>query len=99
MPRPRPWDPNDRLVFERERRGWSQDDAARQAEQVADRLGLRKLGFTGGQFGRWERGECRTRSPYLRVVCELYEGTAEALRYCRRWLPLRRRSRGQRARR
>jgi transcriptional regulator with XRE-family HTH domain len=82
MPRPRPWERNDRLVFERERRGWSQDDAARQADRVADRLGLRSVAFTGQQFGRWERGECRPRPPYLRVVCELYQASAEALGLC-----------------
>jgi len=79
MPRPRRWDPNDRLIFERERRGWSQEDAAREAEQVAGRLGQQGLVFTGAQFGRWERGECRPRPPLRRVVCELYEASAEAL--------------------
>jgi transcriptional regulator with XRE-family HTH domain len=79
MPRPRPWEPNDRLVYERERRGWSQDDAAREAEHVADRIGLGGLVFTGQQFGRWERGECRPRPPLRRVVCELYEASAEVL--------------------
>jgi hypothetical protein len=52
MPRPRRWEPNDRLVHERERRGWSQDDAAREAEQLASRLGQPGLVFTGAQFGR-----------------------------------------------
>jgi transcriptional regulator with XRE-family HTH domain len=70
------------LVFERERRGWSQEDAAREAEQVADRLGIGGLVFTGQQFGRWERGECRPRPPLRRVVCELYEASAEALGLC-----------------
>ena len=56
MPRQRRWEPNTLLVQERERRGWSQDDAAREAEQVAGRLGLPDLVFTGAQFGRWERG-------------------------------------------
>jgi transcriptional regulator with XRE-family HTH domain len=79
MARLRRWDANDRLVFERERRGWSQEDAARQAEQVADRLGQPDLVFTGAQFGRWERGECRPRPPLRRVVCELYGASAEAL--------------------
>jgi transcriptional regulator with XRE-family HTH domain len=79
MPRPRRWDPNDRLIFERERRGWSQEDAAREAERVAGRLGQPGLVFTGAQFGRWERGECRPRPPLRRVVCELYEASAEAL--------------------
>jgi len=79
MPRLRRWDANDRLVFERERRGWSQEDAAREAEQVADWLGLQGLVFTGAQFGRWERGECRPRPPLRRVVCELYGASAEAL--------------------
>jgi transcriptional regulator with XRE-family HTH domain len=79
MPRPRRWEPNDRLAYERERRGWSQEDAAREAEQVANRLGLDGLVFTGAQFGRWERGECRPRPPLRRVVCELYEASAEAL--------------------
>jgi tetratricopeptide (TPR) repeat protein len=79
MPRPRRWEPNDRLIYERERRGWSQEDAAQEAEQVADRLGQPDLVFTGAQFGRWERGECRPRPPLRRVVCELYEASAEAL--------------------
>jgi transcriptional regulator with XRE-family HTH domain len=79
MPRQRRWEPNDRLAFERERRGWSQDDAAREAEQVAGRLGRPDLVFTGAQFGRWERGECRPRPPLRRVVCELYDASAEAL--------------------
>jgi transcriptional regulator with XRE-family HTH domain len=79
MPRQRRWEPNKRLVHERERRGWSQDDAAREAERVAGRLGRPDLFFTGAQFGRWERGECRPRPPLRRVVCELYDASAEAL--------------------
>jgi transcriptional regulator with XRE-family HTH domain len=67
------------LIHERERRGWSQEDAAREAEKVADRLGQPDLVFTGAQFGRWERGECRPRPPLRRVVCELYGASAEAL--------------------
>jgi hypothetical protein len=47
MPRQRRWEPNDRLVHERERRGWSQDDAAQEAEKVAGRLGRPDLVFTG----------------------------------------------------
>jgi transcriptional regulator with XRE-family HTH domain len=79
MPRQRRWEPNERLVFERERRGWSQEEAAREAEKVADRLGQPDLVFTGAQFGRWERGESRPRPPLRRVVCELYGASAEAL--------------------
>jgi transcriptional regulator with XRE-family HTH domain len=82
MPRPRRWEPNHRLVYERERRGWSQDDAAREADRVADQLGLRGLTFIGAQFGRWERGEHRPRPPLLRVICELYEASAEELGLC-----------------
>jgi transcriptional regulator with XRE-family HTH domain len=79
MPRQRRWEPNRRLVYERERRGWSQDDAAREANKVADRLGQPDLIFTAAQFGRWERGESRPRPPLRRVVCELYGASAEAL--------------------
>jgi transcriptional regulator with XRE-family HTH domain len=79
MPRQRRWQPNKRLVYERERRGWSQDDAAQEANKVADRLGQPDLVFTAAQFGRWERGECRPRPPLRRVVCELYDASAEAL--------------------
>jgi transcriptional regulator with XRE-family HTH domain len=79
MPRQRRWEPNRRLTYERERRGWSQDDAAREAERVAGGLGLPDLVFTGAQFGRWERGECRPRPPLRRVVCDLYDASAEAL--------------------
>jgi hypothetical protein len=78
----RRWPPNDRLVYERERRGWSQEEAAGQADQLAIRLGLRGVVFNGAQFGRWERGECRPRPPYLGVVCQLYEASAEALGLC-----------------
>jgi tetratricopeptide (TPR) repeat protein len=78
----RRWPPNDRLVYERERRAWSQEEAASQADQLAIRLGLRGVVFTGAQFGRWERGECRPRPPYLGVVCQLYEASAEALGLC-----------------
>jgi transcriptional regulator with XRE-family HTH domain len=79
MPRQRRWEPNKRLVYERERRGWSQDEAAQEANKVADRLGQQDLIFTGAQFGRWERGESRPRPPLRRVVCELYQASAEAL--------------------
>jgi transcriptional regulator with XRE-family HTH domain len=79
MPRERRWEPNDRLVYERERRGWSQEEAAQEAEKVADRLGHPDLVFTAAQFGRWERGESRPRPPLRRVVCELYDASAEAL--------------------
>jgi hypothetical protein len=48
MPRQRRWESNHRLVHEREQRGWSQEDAAREAEKVADRLGQPDLVFTGG---------------------------------------------------
>jgi tetratricopeptide (TPR) repeat protein len=78
----RRWPPNDRLVYERERRAWSQEEAAGQADQLAIRLGLRGVVFTGAQFGRWERGECRPRPPYLGVVCQLYDVSAEALGLC-----------------
>lgn len=79
MPRQRRWEPNSRLVYERERRGWSQDEAAQEANKVADGLVLPDLIFTGAQFGRWERGESRPRPPLRRVVCELYGASAEAL--------------------
>jgi hypothetical protein len=78
----RRWPPNDRLVYERERRAWSQEEAASQATQLAIRLGQPDLIFTGPQVGRWERGECRPRPPYLGVVCQLYEASAEALGVC-----------------
>jgi transcriptional regulator with XRE-family HTH domain len=79
MPRQRRWEPNSRLVYERERRGWSQDEAAQEANKIADRRGQPDLVFTGAQFGRWERGESRPRPPLRRVVCELYQASAEAL--------------------
>src|SRR4029453_2548414 len=50
MPRLRRWEPNKRLVYERERRGWSQDEAAQEAYKIADRLGQSDLVFTGAQF-------------------------------------------------
>jgi transposase len=43
----RRWPPNDRLVYERERRAWSQEEAAGQADQLALRLGPTAHGFTG----------------------------------------------------
>jgi tetratricopeptide (TPR) repeat protein len=78
----RRWPPNEHLVYERERRAWSQEEAAGQADQLALRLGLRGVVFSGAQFGRWERGECRPRPPYLGVLCRLYDVSAEALGLC-----------------
>src|SRR6266545_3948784 len=78
----RRWPPNNRLVYERERRAWSQEEAASHDDQLAIRLGLRGVHFSGAQFGRWERGECRPRPPYLGVVCQLYEASAETLGLC-----------------
>src|SRR4030095_6996939 len=68
MPQQRRWEPNTRLVYEREPRVWAKGEAARGPERVAARRGRPDLVFTGPQFGRWERGECRPRPPLRRVV-------------------------------
>ena len=52
-------EPNKRLRYERERRGWSQDKVAE------------KLGTDGRSVGRWERGVTNPTSYYQEKLCEL----------------------------
>lgn len=59
--------PNRRLKFERELRGWSQDDVAQ------------RIGSDRQNVGRWERGKTSP-SPFFRQrLCELFDKNAQEL--------------------
>jgi len=64
---PCPKRPNRRLRLARERRGWTQ-------EELAERIGASPL-----SIGRWERGSVTPGPHYRRLLCELYQLSAEDL--------------------
>ncbi len=46
---------------------------------VGLKFGVRQLGVTASLISRWERGLGRPRAPYPRLLCELFETTADDL--------------------
>ena len=71
---------NDRLRRERERRGWSGDDLAGQLRDVAERQGERAIPQVDPTtIYRWERGEQRPTPRYVRLLCAVFDRTAEEL--------------------
>src|SRR5215218_11381373 len=73
------WQPNERLRAQRLRRAWSLQDVVRELCDLADRLGERPLGVSPTMVYNWETGRHRPRSPYPRLLCLLYECSAEEL--------------------
>jgi predicted negative regulator of RcsB-dependent stress response len=73
------WQPNERLRAQRLRRAWSLQDVVRELCDLADRLGERPLGVSPTMVYNWETGRHRPRSPYPRLLCLLYECSAEDL--------------------
>jgi tetratricopeptide (TPR) repeat protein len=71
--------PNERLRAQRLRRAWSLDDVVRELRDLADRLGERPLGVNATMVYNWETGRHRPRPPYPRLLCLLYECSAEEL--------------------
>jgi transcriptional regulator with XRE-family HTH domain len=73
------WQPNERLRAQRLRRAWSLQDVVRELCDLADRLGERPLGVNATMIYNWETGRHRPRPPYPRLLCLLYECSAEEL--------------------
>jgi tetratricopeptide (TPR) repeat protein len=73
------WQPNERLLAQRLRRAWSLEDVVRELCDLADRLGERPLGVNATMVYNWEKGRHRPRPPYPRLLCLLYECSAEEL--------------------
>src|SRR5579863_10305659 len=59
--------PNSRLLYERELRGWSQEDLAEQ------------IGTTQKIVSRWERGESMPQPYYRQKLCKLFGKNAAEL--------------------
>ena len=70
---------NERLRAQRKLRGWSQEDVARELVGVGIEIGERQLGVTRHLISRWERGITSPRAPYPKVLCRLFDTTAEEL--------------------
>ncbi|HTE68585.1 MAG TPA: helix-turn-helix transcriptional regulator [Actinomycetes bacterium] len=73
------WQPNQQLLTQRLRRGWSLEDVVRELCDLADRVGERPLGVNPTMVYNWEKGRHRPRPPYPRLLCLLYECSAEEL--------------------
>ena len=73
------WQPNERLRAQRLRRAWSLADVVRELCALADRLGERPLGVNVTMVYNWETGRHRPRPPYPRLLCLLFECSAEEL--------------------
>jgi transcriptional regulator with XRE-family HTH domain len=73
------WQPNERLLAQRLRRGWSLEDVVRELCDLAIRVGERPLGVNATMVYNWEKGRHRPRPPYPRLLCLLYECSAKEL--------------------
>src|SRR6266540_6566086 len=71
---------NERLRLHRLERGWTLRDVADGLDALApSELGKPHLGVTAAMVGDWERGKHRPRPPYPRLLCVLYDASAEQL--------------------
>jgi len=70
---------NERLRAQRRLRGWSQEDVVRGLVGVGIEVGERQLGVTRSLVSRWERGVTSPRAPYPKLLCLLFQTTAEEL--------------------
>jgi len=68
-----------RLWAQRKLRGWSQEDLVRRLIDAGIELGERQLGVTRSQISRWERGVTHPRAPYPKLLCRVFELSAEEL--------------------
>src|SRR5690349_20475137 len=71
--------PNLRLRQQRQFRGWSLDDLAAELYKLAASLGEPTPGVNGNMVSRWERGVRSPRPYYVRLLCALFEQSAEQL--------------------
>ena len=70
---------NEQLWAKRKLRGWSQDDLVRELVDLGIELGERQLGVSASQISRWEHGVTQPRAPYPKLLCQLFNATAEEL--------------------
>ena len=71
--------PNQLLINHRKQRGWSQQDLVNELVALGNRTGERNLGLTFKQVSRWEQGWARPRPPYTKLLCLLFESSAQNL--------------------
>ena len=67
------------LRTHRQLRGWSQDDLVRELVGLGIELGERQLGVSASLISRWEHGVTQPRAPYPKLLCRLFNATAEEL--------------------
>ena len=67
------------LRTHRQLRGWSQDDLVRELVGLGIELGERQLGVSASLISRWENGVTQPRAPYPKLLCQLFNATAEEL--------------------
>ena len=70
---------NRQLREKRQLRGWSQDDLVRELVGLGIELGERQLGVSASLISRWEHGVTQPRPPYPKLLCRLFNATAEEL--------------------
>src|SRR6266498_3816094 len=71
---------NERLRLHRLERGWTLQNVADGLDALApSELGKPHLGVTAAMVGDWERGKHRPRPPYPRLLCLLYDASADEL--------------------
>ncbi len=70
---------NERLRAQRKLRGWSQEDVVRGLVRVGIEINERQLGVTRQLISRWERGITSPRAPYPKLLCQLFQASAEEL--------------------
>ncbi len=70
---------NERLRAQRRLRGWSQEDVVRGLVGVGIEIGERQIGVTRQLISRWERGVTSPRAPYPKLLCLLFQASAEEL--------------------
>ena len=70
---------NERLRAQRLARGWSQEDVVRGLVRVGIEVGERQLGVTRNLVSRWEREGTIPRAPYPKLLCLLFQTSAEEL--------------------
>jgi len=70
---------NERLRAQRLVRGWSQEDVVQGLVRVGIDVGERQLGVTRNLVSRWEREGTTPRAPYPKLLCLLFQTSAEEL--------------------
>jgi transcriptional regulator with XRE-family HTH domain len=70
---------NERLRAQRLARGWSQEDVVQGLVRVGIEVGERQLGVTRNLVSRWEREGTTPRAPYPKLLCLLFQTSADEL--------------------